>query len=157
MSSNKRRPLRGLFSRASYDRDAAAYSEVSPGTLSARPGLGHRRLDSGTSDFSDSRLSHADDLDREVLEEEEEREKLLSRGGLFGSAGVRVGKKIHGGRRKRVGDVAEMMGGKRLGMEEGGEFGLDSGDEEGSEEDDELLGEKTVEKVRAHRMNWMDK
>lgn len=88
--------------------------------------------------------------DHEVLKEEEEREKLLAGGnGLFGGKpGVKIGKKVRGarGKKKGVRDVVEMMGGKRLGMEEGGEFGLgaDSDDEADSEEGEEvdLLREK---------------
>ncbi|CUS10363.1 unnamed protein product [Tuber aestivum] len=93
--------------------------------------------------------------DHEVLKEEEEREKLLAgRNGLFGSIGgkpgVKIGKKVRGARGKKKGvcDVVHMMGGKRLGMEEGGEFGLgaDSDDEADSEEgeDVDLLREKEV-------------
>jgi len=61
--------------------------------------------------------------DHEVLKEEEEREKLLAGGnGLFsGKPGVKIGKKVRSTRGKKKGfrDVVEMMGGKRLGMEEG--------------------------------------
>jgi len=58
----------------------------------------------------------------EVLQEEEEREKLLAGGnGLFGGKpGMKIGKKVCGARGKKgVRDVVEMMGGKRLCMEEG--------------------------------------
>ena len=65
-----------------------------------------------------------------------------------GKPGVKIGKKVRGarGKKKGVRDVVEMMGGKRLGMEEGGELGLgaDSDDEADSDEGEEadLLREK---------------
>jgi hypothetical protein len=136
----------GLFSRKSYDRDAPAYGSVP------------------------SELPHSDTdeegPDDEVLREEEEREKLLAGGnGLFGSigrsgGGVKIGKKVKGGRRKKASDVAVMMGGKRLGMEDGGEYGIGSGDEEGEEErsgEEELWGEKEAleKKVTNHSLSLL--
>ncbi|RPB02956.1 Phosphodiest-domain-containing protein [Choiromyces venosus 120613-1] len=105
--------------------------------------------------FSESSDDEGSCADHEVLKEEEEREKLLAGGnGLFGSiggkSGVKIGKKVRGarGKKKGVHDVVQMMGGKRLGMEEGGEFGLgaNSGDEADSEDGEEvdLLMEKEV-------------
>lgn len=131
-------PARGLFSRRSYDADASAYTSV---PTAASP---HADAD------SDSDAGAKEDMD--VLREEEEREKLLSGGdGLFGSIGrkvgngsIKIGKKVRGmSRRKNVSEVVEMMGGKRLGMEEGGEFGIGAGSDSESElEEDGLLAEK---------------
>jgi hypothetical protein len=102
--------------------------------------------------LSESSDDEGSSADHEVLKEEEEREKLLAGGnGLFGSigkSGVKIGKKVRraSGRRKGVNEIVEMMGGKRLGMEEGGEFGLneDSAEEEEDEEEEEedFLAEK---------------
>lgn len=108
---------------------------------------------SALSESSDDEGSSADN---EVLREEEEREKLLAGGnGLFGSigkSGVKIGKKVRraSGRRKDVAEVVEMMGGKRLGMEEGGEFGLneesDEEEEDGGEKEDLLRGGEGYER-----------
>lgn len=118
-------PANSLFNRDTYDRDAAQYSAVtSPPDHSAS----------------------SDDEDADVLREEEEREKLLA-GGLFTRSGsIRIGKKVRGGRRRTAGDVAESMGGKRLGMEDGGEYGLND-----SDDDEPEFDEKTPEvKVLLH-------
>lgn len=119
-----------------YDVDASVYSSVPPD------------VDSSADEAERDVL----EADMEVLHEEEEREKLLSGGdGLFGSIGrkvgngsIKIGKKVRGmGRRKNVSEVVEMMGGKRLGMEEGGEFGIGDGEDSESElEEDGLLAEK---------------
>ncbi|KAG0640281.1 alkaline-phosphatase-like protein [Tuber brumale] len=104
---------------------------------------------SGSSDDEGSCADH------EVLREEEEREKLLAgRNGLFrsigGKPGVKIGKKVRGarGKKKGVRDVVQMMGGKRLGMEEGGEFGLGADSDDGADsaegEEVDLLREKEV-------------
>lgn len=140
-------PARGLFSRRSYDADASAYTSV-PTSTSPRPHDGPD-VDSD-SDVEADRGGLDGDMD--VLREEEEREKLLSGGdGLFGSIGrkvgngsIKIGKKVKGmARRKNVSEVVEMMGGKRLGMEEGGEFGIGDGSDSESElEEDGLLAEK---------------
>lgn len=142
----------GLFSRRAYDADPAVYSPVPTSTSPS-----HRHRSSSDPDVDSS----ADEAERgglgagdmDVLHEEEEREKLLSGGdGLFGSIGrkvgngsIKIGKKVKGmGRRKNVSEVVEMMGGKRLGMEEGGgEFGIGDGEDSESElEEDGLLAEK---------------
>lgn len=147
----------GLFSRRSYDADAPAYAAV-PSSTSPHPPAHH----------SDSEATEDEEAggerDMEVLREEEEREKLLSGGqGLFGSIGrkvgngsIKIGKKVRGmGRRKGVREVVAMMGGKRLGMEEGGEFGIGSGSDTGSDseiEEDELLAEKLAYERKVGRL-----
>ncbi|KAI5796505.1 alkaline-phosphatase-like protein [Geopyxis carbonaria] len=94
------------FARNLFDPDAREYTTV--------PGAHPETSDEDT----DVDYSTADALDREVLREEEEREKLLSRGSLFSSIGrtagrVKVGKKVRGaGRKRAAGDVAEMMDGQ---------------------------------------------
>lgn len=145
----------GLFSRRSDGADASAYAAV-PTSTSPRP--------HSDSELSEDEADH-DGLinDMEVLREEEEREKLLSGGqGLFGSIGrkvgngsIKIGKKVKGmGRRKGVREVVEMMGGKRLGMEEGGEFGI--GDSEESEEESELEEDGLLaEKLAYEKKVWM--
>lgn len=148
----------GLFSRRSYDADAPAYAAV-PSSTSPHPPAHH----------SDSEATEDEEAggerDMEVLREEEEREKLLSGGqGLFGSIGrkvgngsIKIGKKVRGmGRRKGVREVVAMMGGKRLGMEEGGEFGIGSGSDTGSDseiEEDELLAEKLAYERKPRKPN----
>lgn len=132
--------------------DTSAYASV-PTSTSPRP---HPDPDPDPDPDIDSSADEAErdvlEADMDVLHEEEEREKLLSGGdGLFGSIGrkvgngsIKIGKKVKGmGRRKNVSEVVEMMGGKRLGMEEGGEFGIGDGDDSESElEEDGLLAEK---------------
>ncbi|KAF8246087.1 Phosphodiest-domain-containing protein [Wilcoxina mikolae CBS 423.85] len=127
--------VRNLFSGNPNDGNAPAGPEYAPV---------HSPEDSGT-DASDT-----DDDDNSILREEEEREKLLA-GGIFGGLGgngsIKIGKKVKGVRRKPK-EVAEMMGGKRLGMEEGGEFGMSGS--EGEEDEEELArwGEKNEAKPR---------
>jgi hypothetical protein len=142
----------GIFSRNSYDRDAPQYDSV-PSELE----LPLESTDTD-SDGGGGGGSVPDALDHEVLREEEEREKLLSGGkGIFGPIGVKIGKKVKGARGRRsaksAGDVASMMGGKRLGMEDGsGEYGImdpdggesEFGSYEDSEDDDDYLMEKKV-------------
>ena len=138
----KRRPVRGLFLRQSHDPDAPEYASVPPNDEhdpNLDPGDGDGNVRASSDDDDD------DDDDNAVLREEEEREKLLA-GGLFGNIGgggsIKIGKKVGGGRRrqrKKAKQVAQMMGGKRLGMEDGGEYGLASGsdtDRLGSGSDD---------------------
>ncbi|TGZ82194.1 Phosphodiest-domain-containing protein [Ascodesmis nigricans] len=142
---------RNLLSRGSYDRDAPEYEQIpTEGTLPDDALLERDRRTSIASDFSDHRSVNSVDYD--VLREEEQREKLLSRnpfGSLGINAGVKVGKKVKGRRKRRPDDVASMMGGKRLGMEEGGEFGIGSGDDfYSSDEEDYELDEKFVHKPR---------
>ena len=118
--TKKPRPsARDLFSRSSYDRDAPTYSAVNT--------------------LPPSASSDEDEEGDDVLREEEEREKLLA-GGLFGGTrSIKIGKKVRIHRRKRsAGEVASMMGAKRLGMEEGGEYGIGSESSDG--EGDEGLG-----------------
>jgi len=137
MARNKKpRPsAQDLFSRGSYDRDAPAYSAIGNDI----PPSSHP-------------ASSSEDEGDDVLREEEEREKLLA-GGLFGAKGsIKIGKKIRGHRRKRsAGQVASMMGGKRLGMEAGGEYGIgsESSDGEGDEGLGGAWGEKGEVKVCA--------
>lgn len=129
-----------------YDPDASVYTAV-PTSTSPRP-----HPDPDVDSSADEAERDVLEADMEVLHEEEEREKLLSGGdGLFGSIGrkvgngsIKIGKKVKGmGRRKNVSEVLEMMGGKRLGMEEGGEFGIGDGEDSESElEEDGLLAEK---------------
>lgn len=129
-----------------YDPDASVYTSV-PTSTSPRP-----HPDPDVDSSADEAERDVLEADMEVLHEEEEREKLLSGGdGLFGSIGrkvgngsIKIGKKVKGmGRRKNVSEVVEMMGGKRLGMEEGGEFGIGDGEDSESElEEDGLLAEK---------------
>ncbi|KAI5857821.1 alkaline-phosphatase-like protein [Tricharina praecox] len=131
--TKKPRPsARDLFSRSSYDRDAPAYTAVDTGPSHTLPPVSARPSTSSTS-------SGDDEEGADVLREEEEREKLLA-GGLFGGKGsIKIGKKVRGHRRKRsAGQVASMMGGKRLGMEAGGEYGI--GDESSDGDEDERLG-----------------
>lgn len=148
----------GLFSRRSYDADAPAYAAV-PSNTSPRPRAHH-----SDSEATEDEEEAGGERDMEVLREEEEREKLLSGGqGLFGSIGrkvgngsIKIGKKVRGmGRRKGVREVVAMMGGKRLGMEEGGEFGIGTGSDTGSDseiEEDELLAEKLAYERKVGRL-----
>lgn len=78
---------------------------------------------------SDSEPDDADD--DQVLREEEEREKLLAGGtSLFSRTGsIKIGKRQKGKKRRSAKEIAGMMGGKRLGMEDC--------DEEGDEDDEE--------------------
>ncbi|KAL7273418.1 hypothetical protein RUND412_003734 [Rhizina undulata] len=152
MPTARKPSAKNLFSRRSYDPDATSYTSV-PNTLP--------HSDYGSSDEDEiyhegaaSGSSETLALDREVLIEEEEREKLLARSGLLGSIGrkaglgVKIGKRVKGGRRK-LGDVVGMMGGKRLGMEEGGEFGLgESEDEEEEEAVNEKIGKPRSPSLR---------
>ncbi|KAI5819342.1 alkaline-phosphatase-like protein [Pyronema omphalodes] len=133
--------VRSLFARASYDRDAAEYSSVhAPSEYDQHDGR-----DSRDSQDSSSEVG-GDDTD--VLREEEEREKLLAGGVFSRTNSVRIGKKVRGSRRKAK-EVAEMMGGKRLGMEDGGEFGLGDDEAEDEEDDEESRwGEKMDAKPR---------
>lgn len=138
-------PPGSLFAQNSYDRDAPEYERVE--TAERSNAHSHRRMVSTTTVGSDDDGEVYDPSahDRAVLEEEDEREKLLSRS-IFSSLGrassnpVRIGKKVKGARRK-AGDVAAMMGGKRLGME-------DVDEESESDSDDEveklLVGEKEL-------------
>lgn len=157
----------GLFSRRSYDADASAYAAVPTSTSPQQ----HPTTSTTTTPtsaiepFSDEEEEEAGgERDMEVLREEEEREKLLSGGqGLFGSIGrkvgngsIKIGKKVRGvGRRKGVREVVAMMGGKRLGMEEGGEFGIGGGsDTSDSEiEEDDLLAEKLAYERKPRKPN----
>jgi hypothetical protein len=147
----------GLFSRRSYDADAPAYAAVRGSTSPRAPAH-------SDSDVTEDEEEAGGERDMEVLREEEEREKLLSGGqGLFGSIGrkvgngsIKIGKKVRGmGRRKGVREVVAMMGGKRLGMEEGGEFGIGTGSDTGSDseiEEDELLAEKLAYERKVGRL-----
>jgi hypothetical protein len=126
--------VRNLFSRNSNEGNALQGPEYA---------AVHSPEDSAT-DASDT-----DDDDNSILREEEEREKLLA-GGLFGGLGgngsIKIGKKVKGVRRKPE-EVTEMMGGKRLGMEEGGEFGLGESEDEDEEEEMARWGEEKEAKV----------
>jgi hypothetical protein len=116
--SHKSRPsARDIFT---YDPDAPEYKNI-------------------PSDASDDEEEAHD-----VLREEEEREKLLA-GGLFSGitkkGSIKIGKSVKGSRgRRSAAEVASGMGGKRLGMEDGGEFGLDYSESE----DEEMEEEKKV-------------
>jgi hypothetical protein len=133
-----------LFTSNSYDRDAPEYEEVN--TSNSSRTQGHRRTISAITDDTEADDDYtASAHDRAVLLEEEEREKLLSRS-IFSSLGrgtnnpVRIGKKVKGARRK-AGEVAAMMGGKRLGMEDGGS---ESESESDFEDEKLLVGEKEI-------------
>ena len=132
-----------LFTPNKYDHDAPEYEEVK--SSSHLPVRGHRRTISAITDDTEADDDYtASAHDHAVLLEEEEREKLLSRS-IFSSLGrgannpVRIGKKVKGARRK-AGELASMMGGKRLGMEDGSTSESDS-----DLEDEKLLvGEKDM-------------
>jgi predicted AlkP superfamily pyrophosphatase or phosphodiesterase len=123
--------VRSLFARSSYDRDASEYTSV------------HAPSDHDSHDSA----SEAGGDDTDVLREEEEREKLLAGGVFSRTNSVRIGKKVRGSRRQAK-EVAEMMGGKRLGMEDGGEFGLGDSGEESEDEEETRWGEKMDAKPR---------
>ena len=121
MAPSRRNKPSSLFSTSRYDRDAPTYSTVP--TADDIPGGGsstnssHLSLPTDTEprytsrnpeDYSgdeddDDLMTTPHDLD--VLKEEEEREKLLSRSGIFGSIGrgdgVVIGRRLMGKKKKR--------------------------------------------------------
>jgi hypothetical protein len=124
--SNRRPSVRNIFQ---YDPDAPEYKNI-------------------PSDVSDDE-EEEDGEAHDVLKEEEEREKLLA-GGIFAGitkkGSIKIGKSVRGSLRGRrsAAELASGMGGKRLGMEEGGEFGLGS---ESEEEEEEMWMDEKEKKV----------
>lgn len=133
-----------LFAATGYDRDAQQYASV-PTTEDVRASSSSH-LEVGSEDGSDDDLSTTPH-DFDVLKEEEEREKLLSKGGIFGgigrkkgSPGVVIGKRVKGRKKKRsrglvdpgedVGDDSEERIGRAAGEYTSGEEDDQSEDEE---------------------------
>ena len=136
-----------LFSPGKYDSDNPAYSFI-PSTEDIHASSSY--VDEG-SDAKDEDEDEDDNLsttpqDLDVLREEEEREKLLSKGGLFGSIGRRegvlIGKRVKSGSsgRKRRADSEERAGGG------GGEKEYITGTEDESEDQE-------IEEIRR---GWVD-
>lgn len=135
-----------------YDRDAPAYSSVPSAEYVRASSSSHLELGSDNSSDDDDHLSTTpQDLD--VLKEEEEREKLLSKGGLFGSIGRRegvvIGKRVKGARRKKRAG----LGG--LGREDSEER-IGGGAGEYSSGEDGYGDESEDEEIEEIRRGWLD-
>ncbi|KAF8477406.1 alkaline-phosphatase-like protein [Kalaharituber pfeilii] len=139
-----------LFSARGYDRDAPAYSSLPSAEDIRASSSSHLELGSDD-DGSDGDLSTTQ-ADLDVLKEEEEREKLLSKGGLFGSIGRRegvvIGKRVKGRTKKRRGLISPGGGGREDSEERigGGGGGYTSGEVDESEDTE-------IEEIRRGRYN----
>ena len=150
-SRPKATPTSSLFSSTAYDRDASAYSSVPTGDTLHNSSSSHLETasDGDNDDGGDDDLSTTpQDLD--VLKEEEERERLLSKGGLFGSLSRREGGVVIGKRdrkKKRRPGLALLGRGdseERIG---GGAGEYSTADEESESED---------EQINEIRRGWVD-